>query len=93
MAAYPFAKAPTYAEMKERLQNEFECKLLKVEGKIRDLQGVEHDVYFFERTLHNKTYRAVAPDLKDDDRVLYSVTRSLCNRLRIDPANFGLVLG
>jgi hypothetical protein len=93
MPAYPFAPAPKYAALKERLQKEFGCKLLKVEEKIKDLQGVEHDVYYFERKHKGKTYRAVAPDLPDDTFVLYSVVRSLCARLRIDPANFGLTLG
>ena len=93
MAAYPFCPAPKYSALKERLQQEFNCKLLKVEGKIRDLAGIEHDVYYFEREHEGKTYRAVAPALSDDTYVLYSVTRSLCRRLRINPAAFGLVLG
>jgi hypothetical protein len=93
MAAYPFAKAPTYAELKERLAKEFGCELHEVQGKIVDLQGIQHAVHYFERAVDGKRYRAAAPDLKDDERVLYSTTRSLCSRLRIDPAEFGLVLG
>jgi hypothetical protein len=54
-----------------------------VDRKIKDLQGGEHDVYYFEREHNGKTYRAVAPDLPDEEFVLYSVTRSLCVRLRI----------
>jgi hypothetical protein len=93
MAAHPFAPAPTYAALKERLQKEFNCKFVKVPSKIRDLQGVEHDVYYFEREYNGKVYRAVAPDLPDEVHLLHSVTRSLCARLHIDLAHFGLNLG
>ena len=93
MAAYPFTPTCKYAALKERLEKEFGCKLLKVKGKIRDLQGVEHDVYYFERKHQGKTYREVAPDLPDEEFVLYSVIRSLCARLRIEPSKFGLDLG
>lgn len=93
MAAYPFTPTFQYAVLKERLQKEFDCKLLKLDGQIIDLKSVAHDVYYFEREVDGKKYRAVAPDLPDDEWVLYSVTRSLCARLRIDPANFGLDLG
>jgi hypothetical protein len=93
MAAYPFTPAIKYAALKERLQAEFNCKLLKVEGKIKDLQGGEHDVYYFERSHEGKVYRAAAPDLADETPVLYSVIRSLCTRLHIEPAKFGLNLG
>jgi hypothetical protein len=93
MPAYPFAPAPTYAELKQAFQDEFNCKLLKLDHSIRDLQGNEHPIYYFEREHEGKIYRVVAPDLQNDDRVLYSVTRSLCNKLRIPPARFGLVLG
>jgi len=93
MAAYPFCKAHRYSELKERLIKEFNCKLTKSPHKIADLEGKELEVYYFERLHEGKTYRAVAPDLSDDTYVLYSVVRSLCKRLRIDPANFGLTLG
>lgn len=82
-----------YAALKERLQKEFDCKLRKVEGKIRDLRGVEYDVCYFECKFKCKFYRAAAPDLPDGEFVLHSVIRSLCARLQIDPAKFGLDLG
>ncbi|MHB8485493.1 MAG: hypothetical protein ACYDCM_07165 [Candidatus Acidiferrales bacterium] len=91
--AYPFARMPTYAELKGRLQKEFGCKYAKAEGTLTDPQGNKHDVYYFERVVGDKTLRANAPDLKDDERVLWSVIRSLCARLKIDPAPFGLTLG
>jgi hypothetical protein len=90
---YPFAKAPTYAELKDRLQREFGCKLLSASSKLTDPNGKEHTVYYFERTFEGKTLRVVAPDLRDEDRVLYSVTRSLCNRLKVPLEAFGLPLG
>lgn len=90
---YPFTPTCTYAVLKERLENEFKCKHLKITGTIVDLKGVEHDVYYFERDFEGKKYRAVAPDLQPTDYALHSVTRSLCARLRIDPAKFGLDLG
>ena len=91
--AYPLAKAITYAELKDRLQKEFSCKFLKADGKLTDPEGREHEVRYFERVVEGKTLQVSAPDLADDDRVLYSVIRSLCSRLHIDPTVFGLTLG
>jgi hypothetical protein len=91
--AYPFAKVPRYGELKRRFEKEFDCVHLKAEGTLKDSQGNEHVVYYFERVVGGKTLQANTPDLKDDERVLWSVVRSLCARLDIDPAAFGLDLG
>jgi hypothetical protein len=91
--AYPFAKSPFFGEVKQRLEKEFSCKYLQVNGKIVDPEGKEHSVYYFERTVGGKTLRASAPDLTDKDYVLWSVLRSLCARLEVDAAAFGLDLG
>ena len=91
---YPFAKALTYAELKDRLNKEFGCKLVQVSAKLKDSHGKEHAVFYFERTVSDQTtVRVAAPDLKDDDRVLFSVIRSLCNRLKVPLEPFGLTLG
>lgn len=91
--AYPFAKAPFYGEVKQRLEKEFDCKYRKAEGKLVAPDGTEHEVYYFERKLKDKTLRASAPELSDKDYVLWSVLRSLCARLEVNPAAFGLDLG
>ena len=36
---------------------------------------------------------AVLPEVEDDDVLAPTVVRSLCNRLGIDPGDFGLSLG
>jgi hypothetical protein len=91
--AYPFAKVPLYGVVKQRFEKEFGCKYLKAPGTLVGPDGKEHAVYYFERTLKDKTLRASAPDLSDKEYVLWSVLRSLCARLDIDPAAFGLDLG
>ncbi len=91
--AYPFAKAPTFAELRDRLVKEFNCKHIKLTANVRDPKGTEQEIYYFERTVNKVVIRAVGPDLKDEERVAYSVIRSLCVKLKIDPAEFGLVLG
>jgi hypothetical protein len=91
--AYPLAKVPTYAEFRGRLEKELYCKHLKADGKLKDPQGNEHDICYFEREVSGKTLRVAAPDLKDDEHVLWSVVRSVCNRLQVDLAAFGLDIG
>jgi hypothetical protein len=91
--AYPFTPTFTYSQLSDRLQKDFACKFLKAAGNLTHPQGYEHQIYYFERVVDDKTLRAVAPDLKDDEYVFYSVARSLCARLKIDPAAFGLDLG
>ena len=91
--AYPFAPCPSFAELKARLAKEFDCKYLQLEAQLVDPQGHQRHVFYFERTVDGETIRVVAPDLPDDEIVIYSVTRSICNRLKVDPAAFGLDLG
>jgi hypothetical protein len=90
--AYPFSKVPLYGEVKQRLEKEFGCKYLRADGKLVGPDKREHAVYYFERVLKNKTLRASAPDLGDKDHILWSVLRSLCARLEVDLAAFGLDL-
>jgi hypothetical protein len=72
---------------------EFNCKYIKLAAKVRDPNGAEREIHYFERKVDKVVIRAVGPDLKDEERVAYSVVRSLCVKLKIDPAEFGLVLG
>ena len=91
--AYPFAPCPTFAEFKARLAEAFNCKYLELEGKLVDPQGNQWHVFYFERTTNGEVLRIPARDLPDTERVIYTVTRRICNRLKIDPAAFGLDLG
>lgn len=91
--AYPFSKVPLYGEVRQRLEKEFGCKYTKAEGRLVGPEGKEHEVYYFERILKDKTLRAHAPDLTDKDYVLWSVLRSLCSRLEVDAKAFGLDIG
>ncbi len=91
--AYPFAKVPLFGEVKQRFEKEFGCKYCKADGTLKGPDGKEHEVYYFERAIKGQVLRANAPDLNDKDYVLWSVLRSLCSRLQIDPATFGLDLG
>jgi hypothetical protein len=91
--AYPFAPTPTYREFKARLQSEFDCKFVKLEGELIDPQGRKRPVYYFERFVNGKPVRVAAPDLTDDTCILFSVMRSVCTRLDIPASAFGLNLG
>ena len=90
---YPFSKVPLFGEVRQTLENKFGCKYCKAEGTLKGPDGKEHEVYYFERVVKGQTLRANAPDLTDKDHVLWSVLRSICSRLQIDPAVFGLTLG
>ncbi len=57
-----------------------------------DPDGNAHEVYYFERVVGKRTLYAPA-DLTDDTMLTPSVLRSICNRLRVPLARFGLVLG
>lgn len=90
---YPFAPSLTYGEFKARLGSEFGCTFEKLEGRIVDQDGDEHDVYYFSRDVSGEIFTASAPDLSNDTMLLFSVIRSICARLRIPPESFGLDLG
>ena len=91
--AYPFSKVPLYGEVKARLEKEFACKYVKVDGKLVGPDGKAHDVYYFERAVKGKILRVNAPDLSDKEYILWSVLRSLCTRLDVDLKAFGLDIG
>lgn len=91
--AYPLAPALSYADFKVRLEKEFDCKLVKLDGKLIDPQGAGHTVHYFERKIGTKVLRSAAPDLSDDTILLFSVMRSVCAKLDIPAEAFGLDLG
>lgn len=82
MAPYPMAKAPTFRELRDRLQKEFDCEIRN------DPNGCE----YIERHLNGKvlTYPLAYEDL--DDRIGLWVVKSICRRLKIESSNFGLTL-
>jgi hypothetical protein len=92
MVAYPLAPSPTLAEFTQVLTGAFQCELRQLEGGLKDPAGQIHSVCYFERTVDGERLQCVV-DAEPEDRLLPSVVRNLCRRLRIDPATFGLTLG
>ena len=85
--AYPFVPSLPFGEFRGKLISEYACRwdVLPISYSPRRLGVLERDVS--GQTLDYVT------DMEDADRVLPSTLRSICARLKIDPADFGLVLG
>ena len=79
---YPFMKFPTFGEVREHLEEEYECHYI----------SDDEDAYFWRRISNGKiAYCEVIAD--DKDYLLTETVRHICNRLRINPEEFGLTLG
>ena len=90
--AYPFVPMPSFAEFRGRLHSEFNAEYKQLDFQITDPEGVDHDVFYFERTVRGVSYYA-AIELPDETILTPSVLRSVCARLRIPLEKFGFTLG
>ena len=92
--AYPFVQQCTFGEMIGRLKDEFDCEYETVAAPML-VDGDEDQcvpIHFFKRTIEGKT-RTHALYIHDyEDRVQFSVVRSICDRLDIPRSAFGLTL-
>ena len=88
--SYPFTKSPTYKEFISSLEANFNCRVSKSVVKVNDSS---HTIQFIERDIDGKTVRYSISIADDEEMVTFAVMRSVCNRLNIDPAEFGLTLG
>lgn len=89
--AYPFAPAPRFLELKQKLIEqgcEYKTRSINVEDEGEQLGPIS----YFERTVGGETRTAVV-EISDDEFVVWSVVRSICARLDTDPKIFGLDLG
>ena len=84
---------PTFAEFRGRLVDEMGCKYSQLPGSISIDDGESKPIFFFERDLGSGDVRRYAVAIPDDERLAPPIIRSICKRLAVDPAGFGLTLG
>lgn len=90
--SYPFFPALTFAEFKAKLKSDFDCTVKKTSELFA--QGVDsRTVTYFERTIAENTLQYSINDYSDETLVAPSILRSVCHRLKISTAGFGLDLG
>ncbi len=89
--AYPFAPCITFHEFKDRLVKEFDCQVKQTPEV--NIKGKSSPVPYFERIVDGQKLSCTFSVSDENDWVAYSVIRSTCSRLKIDPATFGLDLG
>lgn len=87
---YPLAKLPTFSEFKSKLEQE-QCVFLDCAGHLRSPDGETYPITCIERTVDGETLTYVI--VVDDPDITWHLVRSVCERLKIDPATFGLELG
>jgi hypothetical protein len=88
---HPLAYAQTVAELKDHLRTDYNCEFKTV--VVKDEQnGDDFTSTYFERIVDGKTYTCAVFFENETERPLWSVVRSICNRLKIDPAVFGIQL-
>lgn len=90
--AYPMMKWPTFAEFRQRLEAEFNCKYRELPVKLTINGGVPEPIRYFEREVEGEK-RRFSIWYPDDERIAPHVIRAVCRRLGIEPAAFGLILG
>lgn len=87
---YPFVQCPTFAELKEKLRQEYGCQI-RDGGELTSDDG-SSPITYLERVVDGKslTYVIVIDD--DETRIEVDLIRGICDRLQIPKADFGLTL-
>lgn len=83
---------PTFAEFRDRLVNEVGCKYSQLPASMSIHDSEPKPIFYFERDAGGEMRRYVVA-IPDDERLAPSVIRSICRRLAVDPAMFGLTIG
>ena len=91
--AYPMIQWPMFTEFRDHLVNEVGCKYSQLPGSVSVDDGEPRPIFYFERDLGDGDVRRYAVAIPDNQRLAPSVIRSICKRLAVDPAMFGLTLG
>jgi hypothetical protein len=60
---------------------------------MKDNHGESHSIHYLKKGTNGVARNCVIQICESDVRVTFSVIRSICARLHIDPAVFGLTLG
>lgn len=89
---YPMIQWPTFTDFRDRLIKEAGCKYLQLPASVAINEGDPNPVFYFERDFEGEVRRYVVA-IPDGERLAPSTIRSICNRLGVDPAMFGLELG
>jgi hypothetical protein len=89
--AYPFTYLQTVAEFRNRLIQEYNCQLKTTAAKDKET-GQDFNAPYMERTIDGEVLQCSFFFEDDNERPLWSVVRSICRRLRIDPSSFGITL-
>ena len=82
--------AITFGEFKRRLIDEFSCDFKELTVIVNNS---EWKVGYFEREFVSGEVINCPADIGDDEFLLPSQLRHFCNRLKIPPEHFGLLLG
>jgi len=85
-------KWPTFAEFRQRLEAEFNCKYRELPVRLAINGGVPEPIRYFEREVEGEKLR-YSVWYPDDERIGPFVIRPICRKLKIDPKAFGLTLG
>jgi hypothetical protein len=90
---YPMSQAPTFAELKQILIDEFDCQF--IEGPRVSRRGSDQSFVatYFSRTVDGKAIECIFLPKSDNERMLPDVIRYICESLGIPKERFGLNLG
>lgn len=92
MPAYPFAPLLTLEQFADKLTHEFGCTFNRSGPDLKREGGESLPIVYIERVVEGIRLHAVI-HVRNGDFVQFSVMRSVCAQLKVDPAAFGLNLG
>lgn len=93
--AYPFAPAPTFAELKSTLIDKYNCTYERL-CQIENSKGLPVNLICFRRTVDGRPLSRVCVELADTTRLTPHNLRSILDHLKIPYEKdnlFGLHLG
>lgn len=93
--AYPFAQAPTIAEVVDKLKKDFGAQERRPTGVVIGPSGLPVGISYLEREVDGQTKRTQALPEERETRAGWDLVRRLCRQLKVDPKDLdiGLDLG
>ena len=85
------AELPSFSNFRQRLEQEHGCRFCEA-GNLQCTDGQVHSIAYIERIVDGESLTYVFVIDREGMNITWHLVRSVCARLRIDPASFGLDL-
>jgi hypothetical protein len=88
---YPMVQSPLLGDFLDTLKKKYAVSVEESKSALHGPRGPV-SLRHLKRTVDGKVRVALLPDIGLEERIMFTVVRSICVQLRIPPADFGFNL-